>query len=338
MWGSQRFVLKIIYVGLFLLIHRLYKKLDQLLRLPWSHNALTTLKFICNLRDDSKALGKSDEKALYRALWLHKNHPWTLNRNVTSTAGGEYTKSVGTGLERYERDLDYRFLHYRVTDLFADYLKSNIQNLKKQEPVPLQRRFFRENRSYPDNQGLEEARYSSVVRDRLRKEVLYLEEVKANSKNIEAAALLPHEIVEYANDGKVGKAAELQWKTMVEDTHSKHGKFKNCVVVCDVSPFVAKLYSDVFVALAVLVSQLSEEPWKGKEKGYGDAVPQIVFWELEAWGTPVVPCRGPGVATLGGFSNKLFKLFLDNNGELGRHHVMEATISGKEYQNLVVVH
>lgn len=74
-----------------------YKKLDQLLRLPWSHNALTTLKFICNLRDDSKALGKSDEKALYRAaLWLHKNHPWTLNRNVTSTAGGEYTKSVGT--------------------------------------------------------------------------------------------------------------------------------------------------------------------------------------------------------------------------------------------------
>lgn len=92
----------------------------------------------------------------------------------------------------------------------------------------------------------------------------YLEEVKANPKNIEAAAWLPHEIVEYANDGEVGKAAELQWKAMVEDIYSKHGKFKNCVVVCDVSPFVAKLYSDVFVALAVLVSQLSEEPWKGK--------------------------------------------------------------------------
>lgn len=70
---------------------------------------------------------------------------------------------------------------------------------------------------------------------------------------------------------------------------------------------------------------------KYKEKGYGDAVPQNKFWELEAWGTPVVPCRGPG------FSNKLFKLFLDNNGEFGPHHAMEAAISSKEYQNLVVV-
>ncbi|KAI5330216.1 hypothetical protein L3X38_029614 [Prunus dulcis] len=42
-------------------------------------------------------------------------------------------------------------------------------------------------------------------------------------------------------------------------------------------------------------------------------------------------------ATRGGFSNNLFESFLDNYGEVGAHHVMEAAISGPGYQNLAVV-
>ncbi|PQQ15521.1 uncharacterized protein Pyn_28914 [Prunus yedoensis var. nudiflora] len=71
-----------------------YKYLKQLLPLAWSHNPLTTLKLICNLRDCSNDLGKSDEEAFYAAaFWLHQNHPKTLACNVASIAA-EFSQSV----------------------------------------------------------------------------------------------------------------------------------------------------------------------------------------------------------------------------------------------------
>ncbi|KAI5329812.1 hypothetical protein L3X38_029209 [Prunus dulcis] len=53
---------------------------------------------------------------------------------------------------------------------------------------------------------------------------------------------------------------------MVEDVYSKQGKFKNWLAVCDVH---LKFMDDedsleVSIALGLLLSELSEEPWKGK--------------------------------------------------------------------------
>ncbi|KAI5317290.1 PREDICTED: LOW QUALITY PROTEIN [Prunus dulcis] len=48
---------------------------------------------------------------------------------------------------------------------------------------------------------------------------------------------------------------------MVEEVYLKQGKFNNCLVVCNV---LSGLFKDMYVALAMLVSQLGEEPWKGK--------------------------------------------------------------------------
>lgn len=42
------------------------------------------------------------------------------------------------------------------------------------------------------------------------------------------------------------------------------GKLKNCLTVCDVSGSMTGTPMEVFVALGVLVSELSVEPWKGK--------------------------------------------------------------------------
>ncbi|KAM1052526.1 hypothetical protein ACFX13_000109 [Malus domestica] len=461
-----------------------YKYLNQVLPMAWSHNPLTTLKLICNLRDDSNDLGKSDEKAFYSAaLWLHRNHPKTLACNAASIAG-EFTESVGTmddfvqilnrlarAGDRYERDSDYRFLLDRVSDLFADHLRSDMRNLKQQPYMDISsaalycppigssldrstllcesiaRILFPREESCPEEeyQGLD---YAQRVRARLRTEVLvpltnfllsnsslthrgfcpvkkYLDELKGGlGQPIEPGALLPHDIIGYVDDEDVGQAAELQWRRMVEDIYLKQGnKLSNCLAVCNVSPTVA--HTNVSVALSVLASQLSEEPWKGKVinfspnpqlhnlatpqgdddlkskcafvrrmhcaleidlgkvfdlilevavdgnlrpdqmikkvlvltdfqtidlaesdyeaiqnkfkvKGYEDAVPQIVYWKLQSWGTPVAPCRRPGVSTLDGFSDNLLKLFLDSNGEVGPYHVMEAAISGKEYENLAV--
>ncbi|XP_034217527.1 uncharacterized protein LOC117629130 [Prunus dulcis] len=296
-----------------------YKYLDQLLQLASSHDSLTTLKLICNLRDDDYDLGKYYLQAFYRkAIWLHHNHPKTLACNA-DTIVSEFSKSVGTMDDLVEilyrlskkdnnntiamnnSNSDYRFLHDRVSDIFADYLREDIQNLEKQQEEILSSAAFAcppvgssldratllcesiAMKVFPiESQGLQEAHYTDRVRDRLSKEVLvplaeflssegsqaggcpikkYLEDLKASKIELEADALLPHEIIGYVNDGDVGQAAELQWKAMVEEVYLKQGKFSNCLVACNVS---SGLFKDVSAGLAVLVSQLGEEPWKGK--------------------------------------------------------------------------
>ncbi|KAL4643483.1 hypothetical protein ACB092_02G095700 [Castanea dentata] len=138
-------------------------------------------------------------------------------------------------------------------------------------------------------EGIEEAHYVYRVRDRLRKQILvplhkalelpetykglfekhdkerfeeYLEKVKSGKATIAAGALLPHEIIKsLEEDG--GQVAELQWERMVSDV-AKKGKLTNCIAVCDVSGSMNGTPMEVCVALGLLVSELSEEPWKGK--------------------------------------------------------------------------
>lgn len=102
--------------------------------------------------------------------------------------------------------------------------------------------------------------FSKHDRDRFGE---YLENVKSGKAKIAAGALLPHEIIRSLNDEDGGKVAELQWQRMVEDV-AKKGKLSNCIAVCDVSGSMEGVPMEVSVALGLLVSELSEEPWKGK--------------------------------------------------------------------------
>lgn len=253
----------------------------------------------------------------------------------------------------------------------------------------------------------------------------YLENVRSGKAKIAAGALLPHEIISCLEDDDGGQVAELQWKRMVDDM-AKKGKLNNCLAVCDVSGSMYGIPMEVSVALGVLVSELSEEPWKGKvitfsvnpelqmvrgddlrskiefvrtmdwggntdfqkvfdlilevasnaklnedemvkrvfvfsdmefdqaspnpwetdyevikrkfaEKGYGGAVPEMVFWNLrDSRGTPVAG-KEKGVALVSGFSKNLMTLFMEDGGTLNPEGVMESAISGEEYKKLVVV-
>ncbi|KAM0980043.1 hypothetical protein EV1_015632 [Malus domestica] len=403
--------------------------INQQLPLAWAHDALTTLKLICNLRG-VRGTGKSDKEGFYTAaFWLHKNHPKTLACNLASFAEFGYFKdmpeilyrlleghdvrkkqreewSIAKGrflgrrrptirrllwrrtrrtstkisgaingrrqsepkavkmmkalervklekekvsaarkekkiamakkaVARYQRDPDYRFLHHQVSDLFAECLRSDLENFKSNEYKKItlaakwcpsldssfdrstllceaiaRKVFPRE--SYLEYEGVEEAHYAYRVRDRLRKEVLvplrkvlqlpevymganqwgaipynrvasvamklykekfmkhdeerfkkYLEDVKAGKSKIAAGALLPHEIIASLKDGDGGEVGELHWKRMVEDM-LKQGKMKNCLAVCDVSGSMCGTPMEVCVALGLLLSELSGEPWKGK--------------------------------------------------------------------------
>ena len=400
-------------------------------------------------------------------------------------------------VERYAKDPDFRFLHDRVSDYFAECLRKDHEFLKSGLVTKVSlaakwcpsvdssfdrhtllcetigKRVFPRD-EYKEYEGVEEAYYAYRVRDRLRKEVLvplrkvlelpevfiganrwdlipynrvasvamkfykekflkhdkerfeaYLEDVKSGKSTIAAGALLPHQIIGSLDDGDGGDVAELQWKRIVDDLLKK-GKMKNCLAVCDVSGSMSGVPMEVSVALGLLVSELCEEPWKGKvvtfsenpqlhliegddlgsktefirnmewgmntdfqkvfdlllevavsgnlkpdqmikrlfvfsdmefdqasanpwetdyqaitrkfgEKGFGDAVPQIVFWNLRDSKATPVPATQKGVALLSGFSKNLLTLFLDKEGELSPEEAMEAAISGPEYQKLVVL-
>uniref|UniRef100_A0ACD5YRE4 Uncharacterized protein n=1 Tax=Avena sativa TaxID=4498 RepID=A0ACD5YRE4_AVESA len=93
----------------------------------------------------------------------------------------------------------------------------------------------------------------------------YLADVKSGKKRIAAGALLPHQIIESLGDDEDsdGGVADLQWQRMVDDMCAL-GKLTSCVAVCDVSGSMSGLPMDVCVALGLLVSELTDDPWRGR--------------------------------------------------------------------------
>ncbi|PKU69095.1 uncharacterized protein LOC110100310 [Dendrobium catenatum] len=91
----------------------------------------------------------------------------------------------------------------------------------------------------------------------------YLDQVKEGKAKIAAGALLPHEILAPAAAGEDDEVAELQWRRMVADM-AANGRLQNCIAVCDVSGSMCGIPMEVCVALGLLVSELSDEPWKGR--------------------------------------------------------------------------
>ncbi|KAL6603083.1 hypothetical protein ACP70R_043444 [Stipagrostis hirtigluma subsp. patula] len=249
----------------------------------------------------------------------------------------------------------------------------------------------------------------------------YLHEVQAGKAKIAAGAVLPHEILASIDSDGV---ADLQWERMVSDLQAL-GKLNNCIAVCDVSGSMTGLSMEVCVALGLLVSELSDEPWRhrvitfsarpqlhligGKtlvdktnfirrmewgintdfqavfdkllrvavdgnlppermvrrvfvfsdmefdqastrpwetdyeaitrkftEAGYGEAVPEIVFWNLRDSRSVPVTAAQKGVALVSGFSKNMVKPFLDGDGIVSPRAIMEKAISGLEYEKLVV--
>ncbi|KAM7279437.1 hypothetical protein ACFE04_006571 [Oxalis oulophora] len=253
----------------------------------------------------------------------------------------------------------------------------------------------------------------------------YLKDVESGKTTIAAGARLPHDIISSLDDGDEGRVAELQWKRMVSDM-LQNGKLINCMAIADVSGSMSGIPMQVAVALGLLVSELSDTPWKGKlitfsanpqlqiiqgstleekasfvkgmdwgmntdfqkvfdlilevavkgklkpdnmikrlfvfsdmefdqacsgpwetdyqcivrkftEKGYGNCIPEIVFWNLRSSLATPVSATEKGVALLSGFSKNLLKIFVDRNGIIDPLTIMQHTISGDEYQKLKVI-
>ncbi|KAK1322359.1 hypothetical protein QJS10_CPA03g01489 [Acorus calamus] len=106
-----------------------------------------------------------------------------------------------------------------------------------------------------------------------------------------------------------------------------------------------KMIKRVFVFSDMEFDQASDRRWetdyrvirrKFKKKGYGSAVPEIVFWNLRDSRSTPVTSMDKGVALVSGFSKNLLKLFLERDGVIDPETVMEDAIAGEEYSKLVV--
>ncbi|CAK7327391.1 unnamed protein product [Dovyalis caffra] len=91
----------------------------------------------------------------------------------------------------------------------------------------------------------------------------YLGKVKKGKKKIAAGALLPHQIIAALKNSYRNEVAGLQWQRILDDLSAK-GTLKNCLAICDVSGSMYGTPLEVSVTLGLLVSELSEVPWKGK--------------------------------------------------------------------------
>ncbi|KAL6839126.1 hypothetical protein ACP4OV_031017 [Aristida adscensionis] len=102
----------------------------------------------------------------------------------------------------------------------------------------------------------------------------FFDEVRTGRARVPVDAVLPHELIAAALKGQHDESAELQWRRMVA-TLVAEGRLANCIAVCGVSTVAGADAGDpavsAAIALGLLISELSQEPWKGRVITFDEA-------------------------------------------------------------------
>ncbi|XXG39696.1 hypothetical protein AAC387_Pa01g0589 [Persea americana] len=188
-------------------------------------------------------------------------------------------------VERYNSDSNYRILHDSISDFLVESLKTDIGFLDLCEFrnigyaafwIPsldslleystllcesiAKRVFPRE--SDPSYAQMDKAHYSYIVRERLTNLLPLLQQRGFSHAVKVPERVLPQNILSFLQCNYTDEIREWKWKGMVEHL-SKAGKLTSCLSVCDVSGSMDGTPMEVCVALGLLASELSEEPWRG---------------------------------------------------------------------------
>ncbi|KAJ4957555.1 hypothetical protein NE237_024666 [Protea cynaroides] len=186
-------------------------------------------------------------------------------------------------------------LHDRVSDVFAELMVADLQFLKFEQLRKISlaakwcpslyssfdRTVFPRD-SYPEYEGIEEAYYAYQTRDRLRKEYLVPLRKALELPEVYMCAnlwnTLPYNCVASValktckeQFQKHDKERFEEYLSSVQSPHnrnltdlSKKGMLRNYIAVYDVSGSMEGTPMEVCVALGLLISELSAEPWKRK--------------------------------------------------------------------------
>jgi hypothetical protein len=79
----------------------------------------------------------------------------------------------------------------------------------------------------------------------------------------ESRVLLPNQIVANLNNGSGSEVMECERQRLVRHLE-KNGSLRNCLAICDTSKMIGATEMGMCVSLGLLISELSDEPWKGK--------------------------------------------------------------------------
>ncbi|KAJ3676515.1 hypothetical protein LUZ60_003927 [Juncus effusus] len=121
--------------------------------------------------------------------------------------------------------------------------------------------------------SIQYSRIASLAMKRYKEAFMKYDHERANEfinkAKVPCGALLPHEILKNAFKGEEDELAEVQWAQLVAEL-AKQGKFKSCIAVCSVASLGGK-QKEVSSALGLLISELSEIPWKGRVMTFAES-------------------------------------------------------------------
>ncbi|XP_022682472.1 uncharacterized protein LOC101772867 [Setaria italica] len=107
-------------------------------------------------------------------------------------------------------------------------------------------------------------KYKEVFQKRDKPRVVgFFDDVRTGHARVAAGAVLPHELIAAALKGEHDEAADLQWRSMVSALAAE-GRLDNCIAVCGLTGAATDPAVSAAVALGLLISELSQEPWKGR--------------------------------------------------------------------------
>jgi hypothetical protein len=157
--------------------------------------------------------------------------------------------------------------------LYEEHEKQPYKRFRKEYLTPL-RYYLKIVENYMCSNRWEEIDFSivpSCAMNRLRKAFQkhtpekfadWLNAVKEGKSKINAGQLQPHELAKhYINGGEYDEVVELQWQQIVENT-SKLGNFEDSIVLSDVSGSMDGVPMEVSIALGILISSLTSEPFR----------------------------------------------------------------------------
>jgi hypothetical protein len=101
----------------------------------------------------------------------------------------------------------------------------------------------------------------------------YLAAVMAGKAKMNSKGVQPHELVRTYLLGLADPTVDAQWLSLISRLSSA-GLFKDAIAVCDVSGSMAGVPMEVSIALGLVVSELTAEPFNGKV---------ITFSEVPQW-------------------------------------------------------
>ncbi|GFQ03055.1 uncharacterized protein l728 [Phtheirospermum japonicum] len=338
--------------------------LTQRLELAWKHDPLKTLKLLCNLRG-VRGTGKSDKEGGYTAaLWLHKNHPKTLACNDSSydqtTLLCETIAKKVFPREEYPEYEGVEEAHYayRVRD-----------RLRKQVLVPLRKTLelpevymgandwgsIPYNRDEDDESGHVSRSMSGIPMEVSVALGVLVSELSGEpwkgklitfSANPQLQTVGGNSLkektefvrrMEWGMNTDFQKVFDLLLQVAVNGKLKPEQMIKRLFVFNDMEFDQASRVSQYYRQKRTWETDYQVIVKKFTEKGYGDCVPEIVFWNLRDSKATPVPAKQPGVALVSGYSKNLMTTFLEEGGIVSPEAVMDASISGEEYEKLVVL-